>query len=143
MRKTLFLSMLIFSCFAFGQKVKIKKDKVFVDDKEIYHIENNDFNFILSDIKNNEIVSVLGSTFQVPKTPPIYPNESPYWTRVIYTVRFLKSNKEAVTDLSDKDIIKNIYKSGIFDDNGNTDESKIDLFINKYSNEDLKLKLLK
>lgn len=142
MKKILFSSMLIVSCFAFGQKVKIKKDKVFVDDRETYHIENNDINFILSDIKDNAIVSVLGSTYQVRKTPPIYPNESPYWTRVIYTVRFLKNNKELVTDLSDKDLIKNIYKSRLFDENGIADEGKIDLFIAKYSNEDLKLKLL-
>ncbi|MCD9615526.1 MULTISPECIES: hypothetical protein [Chryseobacterium] len=143
MKKVLYISMLAFSFLAFGQKVKIKKDKVFIDDKETYHIETNDFNFILSDIKDNAVVSALGSTYQVPKTPPLYPNESPYWTKVIYTVRFLKYNKELVTDLADKDIIKNIYKSGIFDENGNADESKIDLFIAKYSNEDLKIKLFK
>ncbi|WP_313001558.1 hypothetical protein [Chryseobacterium gleum] len=143
MKKVLYISMLAFSFLVFGQKVKIKKDKVFIDDKETYHIETNDFNFILSDIKDNAVVSVLGSTYQVPKTPPLYPNESPYWTKVIYTVRFLKYNKELVTDLADKDIIKNIYKSGIFDENGNADESKIDLFIAKYSNEDLKIKLFK
>ncbi|MCT2409692.1 hypothetical protein NZD88_19235 [Chryseobacterium antibioticum] len=143
MKKVLYISMLAFSCLAFGQKVKIKKDKVFIDDKETYHIETNNYNFILSDVKDNGIVSVLGSTYEVRKTPPIYPNESPYWTKIIYTVRFLKNNKELVTDLSDKDIIKNIYKSGIFDENGNADEAKIDLFIAKYSNEDLKIKLFK
>jgi hypothetical protein len=143
MKKVLFASMFIFSCFAFGQKVKIKKDKVFVDDKETYHIETNNYNFILSDLKDNEIISALSSTYEVPKTPPIYPNESPYWTKVIYTVRFLKYNKELVTDLADKDIIKNIYKSGVFDESGNADEAKIDLFIAKYSNEDLKIKLFK
>lgn len=143
MKKVLYISLLAFSFLAFGQKVKIKKDKVFVDNKETYHIETNNYNFILSDVKDNGMVSVLGSTYQVRKTPPIYPNESPYWTKIIYTVRFLKNNKELVTDLSDKDIIKNIYKSGIFDENGNADESKIDLFIAKYSNEDLKIKLFK
>ncbi|CAI8805055.1 hypothetical protein [Chryseobacterium sp. IT-36CA2] len=143
MKKVLYISMLAFSCIAFGQKIKVKKDKVFVDDKETYHIETNDYNFILSDLKDNEIVSVLGSTYEVPKTPPIYKNESPYWTKLIYKVRFLKSNKEVITDLSDKDIIKNIYKSGIFDENGTADEAKVDLFVAKYSNEDLKIKLFK
>lgn len=143
MKKFLYLSIIFFSCIAFAQKVKFKKDKIFIDDKETYHVESNNINFILSDLKDNEIISVLGSTYQVRKAPPIYPNESPYWTQIIYTVRFLKYNKELVTDLSDKDIVKNIYKSAIFDENGNADEAKIDLFIAKYSNEDLKLKLLK
>ncbi|WP_284463472.1 hypothetical protein [Chryseobacterium sp.] len=34
MKKILFTLAITFSCFAFGQKVKLKNDKLFIDDKE-------------------------------------------------------------------------------------------------------------
>lgn len=141
MKKILLSSMLIVSCMAFGQKVKIKKGQAFIDDKLVYNIEDTGTSEVISDLKGNEIVSILSTSYETPKNRPLYPNESSTWRNVINTVRFLKNGKELLTDLSDKDIIKNLYKSNLIDETGELDDEKVDIFINKYNNDNLRGKL--
>ncbi|MBD8081821.1 hypothetical protein [Chryseobacterium caseinilyticum] len=141
MKKILLSSLLAFSVVTFAQKVKFKRDQVFIDEKLAYNVEDTGTSQVISDLKGNEIFSILPTTYTVPKTTPLARNEPSTWTKVIYTVRFLESGKELLTDLRDKDIIKGFYKSNIIDENGVIDEDKIDIFINKYNNENLRSKL--
>ena len=66
---------------------------------------------------------------------------SPLKKEFVFTVRFLKSGSEIFTDMDHKEVIKAIYKSKLVDENGNIDEEKLTIFINKYNNENLKLKI--
>lgn len=141
MKKTLFGFAVVASCLTFGQKVKIKKGQAFLDDKLVYNVEDTGTGEVISDLKGNEIISILRTTYETPKNRPLYPHESSTWTRIINTVRFLSNGKELLTDLSDKDIIKNLYKSNLIDESGDLDEEKVDIFINKYNNDNLRGKL--
>ncbi|KFF00946.1 hypothetical protein IX39_10095 [Chryseobacterium formosense] len=138
--------MLIVSFFAFGQKVKLKDGSVSIDKVEVYKYEDDGVTTI-STLSNKELFVIKPSYYEVPN--PAYgsigcpANNCPKMTRrAIFTVKFLNNGKELYTDISIKDLIKNIYKAGIFDSEGKTDEGKEDLFIDKYSNEDVKLRLL-
>lgn len=141
MKKVLLFTFIIFSFFAFGQKVKIKKGEVFIDDKLIYRVEDTGSSTIVSDLKGNEIVAILRTTYEVPKNRPLYGNERSTWTNSIFTVRFLKNGKELLTDIAEKEIIKNLYKSNIVDEDGELDDEKVDVFVNKYNNDNLRSKL--
>lgn len=147
MKKILLVSMIIVSCLAFGQKVKLKDGSVLIDKVEVYKYDEDGVTTV-SSLSNIELFVIKPSYYEVPN--PMYGtagcpagNCARMLTNAIYTVKFLKNSKELYTDISIKDLIKNIYKAGIFDSEGSTDEKKIDLFIDKYSNEDVKLKLLK
>ncbi|WP_345765768.1 hypothetical protein [Chryseobacterium endophyticum] len=141
MKKVLFGLALAISCLSFGQKVKIKKGQAFIDDKLVYNVEDTGTGEVISDLKGNEIISILRTTYETPKNRPLYPNERSTWTNIINTVRFLKNGKELLTDLSDKDIIKNLYKSNVIDESADLDDEKVDIFINKYNNDNLRSKL--
>lgn len=141
MKKVLFGLALIIASLTFGQKVKIKKGQAFIDDKLVYNVEDTGTGEVISDLKGNEIISILRTTYETPKNRPLYPNEKSTWTNVINTVRFLKNGKELLTDLNDKDIIKNLYKSNVIDESGDLDDEKVDIFINKYNNDNLRSKL--
>ena len=47
-----------------------------------------------------------------------------------------------MTDMSEKDIIKAVHKSNMVGSDGKIDEEKLNIFINKYNNENLKYKLI-
>lgn len=143
MKKILLLTFLIFSFFSFGQKVKLKKNIVYIDDKEVFHYEEIGFNTTFSTLSGKEFLSVNASKYEVPKTIPTPSYMSKTWTEYIYKATFLNSGKNLITDIGNKELIKQIYKYGIVDENGNVDEGKIDILINKFNNEDLKLKLIK
>lgn len=147
MNKILLGFSLVVSFIAFGQKVKLKDGSVLIDKAEVYKYDSDGVTTV-SSLSEKELFVIKPSYYQVPNslygTPGCPVNNcSKLSTYAIYTVKFLKNGKELVTDLSEKDLIKNVYKAGIFDTSGNIDEEKADLFIAKYSNEDLKLKLLK
>lgn len=148
MKKILLGSMLLtVSCLAFGQKVKLKDGSVLIDKVEVYKYEDDGVTTV-STLSNKELFVIKPSYYELPNqfygTASCPANNCQKMNRfAIYTVKFLKNSKELVTDLSEKDLIKNVYKAGIFDLEGKADEEKVDLFIAKYSNEDLKLKLLK
>ncbi len=140
----LFLSL---SLVSFSQKVKLKKDKVIIDDIEVYNYEEEGRIFTFSTLKSDEFISVLSTTYQE-RNPAHYNTNNPHAhkfpaliERRVYTVKFLKSGKELFTDLREKDVIKAVFKSNLVDENGNIDEEKLDIFINKYNNENLKLKI--
>lgn len=146
MKKKLLGSMLIVSCLAFGQKVKLKDGTVSIDKVEVYKYEDDGVTTI-STLSNKELFVIKPSYYEVPNSmygTPSCPagNCAKTFRKAIYTVKFLNNSKELYTDISVKDLIKNIYKAGIFDSKGEADEAKENLFIDKYSNEDVKLRLL-
>ncbi|HLA55861.1 MAG TPA: hypothetical protein VK623_07155 [Flavobacterium sp.] len=128
----------------FGQKVKIKKGIVTVDDVEVYKIDKEGSMETLSTMASNEFLSILSTTYEVRNEAHYRPNGQNFpamITKWIFTVKFLESGKDLATDLSPKDIIKAVYKSEMVDANGKIDEEKLNIFINKYNNENLKYKL--
>ncbi len=148
MKKYLFLfAALIAVGSASAQKVKFKKDKAIIDDVEVYNVDKDGMTMTLATPSGNEFITILTTTYQE-KNPHHYNANNPqahrfpqFVTKEVHTVRFLKSGAELYTDLSFKDIVKNVYKSGMVDAEGNLDDEKANIFINKYNNENLKLKL--
>ncbi len=147
MNKIILSFAIIASSLVFGQKVKLKDGIVSIYKVEVYKYDEDGVTTV-SSLSDNELFVIKPSRYEVPN--PMYgtvgcpaSNCSRMIARAIFTLKFLTEGKEVITDLPYKDLIKNIYKAGIFDSEGKADEAKIDLFIAKYSNEDLKLKLFK
>ena len=131
----------------FSQKVKLKKEKVIIDDVETYNFEKEGLSITFSTLTSKEFITVLSTTYQE-RNPNYYstPNPSKYCiqpllNKEVNTIKFLESGRELFTDLSDKEIIKAVYKANLVDENGKIDEEKLNIFINKYNNENLKLKI--
>lgn len=135
------------SLSGFAQKVKFKKDKALVDDVEMYKVDRDGNMMTVATISDVEFISTVSTSYQE-KNPARYNGNNPnayrlpeFLTKWVVTLKFLKSGNELFTDLSEKDIIKAIYKSKIVDDEGVIDEEKMNIFINKYNNDNLKYKL--
>ncbi|PJE41444.1 MAG: hypothetical protein CUR32_09770 [Flavobacterium sp.] len=147
MKKVFTILFFVLSFSAFAQKVKLKKDKVIIDDVEVYNYERQGDTYTFSTLSAVEFVTVLSTEYQVRndayyRTPnPSKYGMSPLKKEFVFTVRFLKSGQEIFIDMDHKDVIKAIYKSKLVDENGNIDEEKLTIFINKYNNENLKLKI--
>ena len=147
MKRIFTVLFLMLSIASFSQKVKLKKDKVLIDDVEVYNYEKEGFMYTFSTLSSVEFISVLITKYQE-RNPAHYNGNDPnafrypaFYDKEVYTVKFLKSGKELFTDLREKDIIKAVYKANLVDENGVIDEAKLDVFINKYNNENLKLKI--
>ena len=146
MTKILLGFMLLIASFTFGQKVKFKNGSVLIDKVEVFKYEEDGI-ITVSSLSNKELFVIKPSYYEVPN--PSYGtigcpanNCQKMIRRAIYTVKFLNDSKELYTDINHKDLVNNIYKAGIFDAEGRADEGKENLFINKYSNEDVRLRLL-
>ena len=147
MKKMLVVLFLSISFLGFSQKVKLKKDKVIIDDVEVYNYEEEGRMITFSTLKSEEFITVL-TTIYKERNPAHYNQNNPQAYRYpalidkrVYTVKFLKSGRELITDMRDKDIIKAVFKANLVDENNNIDEEKLNIFINKYNNENLKLKI--
>lgn len=141
------IAVLALTMSASAQKVKFKKDKAIIDDVEVFNVDKDGMSMTLATLSGHEFVTILTTTYQE-KNPHHYNRNNPnahkfpqFVTKDVHTVRFLKSGTELYTDLSHKDIVKNVHKSGLVDAEGNLDDEKVNVFINKYNNENLKLKL--
>ncbi|MCF6131500.1 hypothetical protein [Flavobacterium wongokense] len=147
MKKVLVVLFLSISFLGFSQKVKLKKEKVIIDDVETYNYEEEGRSITFSTLKSEEFITVLSTTYEE-KNPAHYNQNNPqayrypaFINKEVNTVKFLKSGKELFTDMRDKEIIKAVFKANLVDENGNIDEEKLNIFINKYNNENLKLKI--
>lgn len=142
MKKVILGFAIIVSCLSFGQKVKIKKGFVSIDDKTIYKFERSGYTSIVSTLNGKEFLSINTNSYET-DNPSRYSSIRTI-DNFIHTVRFLDSDKEFTTNLSYNDICLNIYKSNLINsEDGKLDEDKVNIFIKKYNNEDLKLKLFK
>ena len=147
MKKVFTILIMLISLVSFCQKVKLKKDKVIIDDIEVYNYEKEGNSITFSSLSDVEFISVLSTTYQE-KNPAHYNTNNPQAYRYpallnkeVATVKFLKSGRELSSDMSDKEIIKAVFKSKLVNENGQIDEEKLNIFINKYNNENLKLKI--
>lgn len=71
--------LLILSFSSFAQKVKLKKDKVIIDDVEVYNYERQGDTYTFSTLSAVEFVTVLSTEYQV-RNDAYYrtPNPSKY-----------------------------------------------------------------
>jgi len=143
MKKSITIVFLLVSVLAFSQKVKMKKDKVIIDDVEVYNFEEEGRMTTFSTLSNEEFASVVTTSYQERNQGynPRYSSSPQYLNHTVYTVKFLSSGKEVTTDIGIKKIAAALYKSEMIDANGKIDEEKLNIFINKYNNENLKLKI--
>ncbi|MDI9308756.1 MAG: hypothetical protein QM535_00975 [Limnohabitans sp.] len=143
MRRGLIILFLLMSILSFSQKVKFKKDKVLLDKVEVFNFLREGKMTTISTLSGVEFLTVLSTSYQKRNEfyNPKYSSSLPYYDYYVYTVRFLKSGKELTTDVGLDNIIRAIKKSEMVDENGNVDEVKIDTFITKYNNENLKYKI--
>ncbi|HEX9981522.1 MAG TPA: hypothetical protein VGB50_13255 [Flavobacterium sp.] len=127
-----------------AQKVKFKKGSVLIDDVEVYKYEREGTMETISTLGSTEFMTILSTSYEE-RNPAHYrphgENFPALITRWVYTVKFLASGRELVTDLNPKDIAKAVYKSGMIAEDGNIDEEKLNVFVNKYNNDNLKYKL--
>jgi hypothetical protein len=147
MKRVFTVLFLMLSLASFSQKVKLKKEKVIIDDVEVYNYEEEGRSITFSTLKSEEFISVLSTSYQE-KNPAHYNGNDPnafrypaFINKEVNTVKFLKSGRELFTDMRDKEIIKAVFKANLVDENGVIDEAKLDVFINKYNNENLRLKI--
>ncbi len=145
MKRILFVfAFALITSLTFAQKVKIKKGVVLMDDVEIFKEEKEGDVQTFSTISGKEFMSVIGTSYQerneahYRKYGENFPRTITKW---IYTVKFFEYGKELVTDLSTKDIIKAVFQSEMVKADGKIDEAKLNVFVNKYHNENLKYKL--
>jgi hypothetical protein len=145
MKKIVLLVLLaLCTSMTFAQKVKIKKGIVSIDDVEVYKMEKEGSMETLSTLDSNEFLSVLSTTYEVRNEAHYRPHGENFpamTTMWVFTVKFLESGKELVTDLAPKKLVAAVYKSNMVDADGKIDEEKLNIFINKYNNENLKYKL--
>ena len=148
MKKVLVILFLSISFLGFSQKVKLKKDKVIIDDVEVYKFEKEGLLTTFSTLASSEeFISVLSTEYQERndayyRTPnPSKYGMSPMRSAFVFTVKFLKSGKELVTEMAPKDVIKAVFKANLVDESGKIDDEKLGVFITKYNNENLKLKI--
>lgn len=146
MKKLHFLlaALFLISFSGFAQKVKIKKEKALIDGVETYICKEERNMMSLSTLNDTEFVAVIYTDYNAPNPARQGPLGHRFPATIIQsvgTVKFLGSGRELTTDMDRKDIIKAIYNAKMVDADGNIDEKKLDIFITKYDNENLKYKL--
>ncbi len=135
-KSVLVVLLLTISLQGMAQKVKIKKGIVAIDEVEVYKLDEEGKSNTLSTNDGNEFITYIKDGFEEWK------NGMRFYTTV-YIVKFLSSGRELYTDLSEKDLIKAIYKSNMVGPGGKIDEEKANIFVNKYDNESLKYKIIR
>jgi hypothetical protein len=138
MKKIATIILLVLSFVAFAQKVKIKKDAVLIDEVQVYKVEEAGSVQIFSSLTGKEFLVITVNTYEPDEENPAIRINSPY---KVTTLRFNESGKMMYTDLRPKDVIAKVYKADMVDKDGNIDAKKLDDFIYKYNNQELKNKL--
>lgn len=143
--KIIFILFVLFSSLCgFSQKVKLKKDKVLIDDVEVYtNVDEGTVN-TLSTLSGTEFITIVATYYDERNPARNLPNGHNFPATIrkaIYTVKFLETGRELFTDLSFKDIIKSIYNSKMVDEKGEIDGDKMNIFITKYNNDNLRYKI--
>lgn len=132
--KSFLTALLLLAAFqATAQKVKIKKGIVTIDEVETYTVDSEGDTNTLA-VNGNEFITYIENYYDK------WVNGMRYRPCVLL-VKFLVSGRTFYTELSDKDLIKAIYKSNMVGADGKIDEDKASIFVNKYENDSLKYKL--
>lgn len=125
MKKTLLFTFLVFSFFAFGQEVELKKGIIKLDNKEWGSYEG-------CGLLNKECSITNGKSEILLKYNDINLNgKNIYWINV----KFLGKNKSFEIQDFYKPIIKTLIKNKVFNEDGSFNEERIDILIEKYGSE--------
>ena len=138
MKSAIVIILAFFALSASAQKVKIKKDAVLIDEVLTYKVEDAGSVQIFSSLGGKEFLIVTVNSYEPDEANPAIRINSQY---KLTTVRFKESGKMMYTDLRPKDVIAKVYKAEMVDKDGNIDAKKLDDFIYKYNNQELKNKL--
>ena len=76
MKRIFTVLFLMLSIASFSQKVKLKKDKVLIDDVEVYNYEKEGFMYTFSTLSSVEFISVLITKYQE-RNPAHYNGNDP------------------------------------------------------------------
>jgi hypothetical protein len=131
MKKVLFASMFIFSCFAFGQKVKIKKDIVYIDGQEWLLAEEDTFNYSIFDKNKNEIIFFKYVRQNTGDNMLFNRSGKPNY----YFVKFIGTDKSIEIREFPEDILKIIYKSNVINPDFTINQDKLNTLVEKYGND--------
>jgi hypothetical protein len=135
MRYLLAVCLLALSVVASGQKIKLKKGDVLIDDTPWLKYDGcGTFDSACSLINagGDEIIFVkmVGIEGEKPITP-----SNPHGTLTYYEVKFLGLNAVAeFEDISQKRVIENLYKGKVVAADGTLDEEMVQRFVEKYGN---------
>ncbi|MCU7613800.1 hypothetical protein N0B16_05055 [Chryseobacterium sp. GMJ5] len=130
MKKILFSFMLIVSCLAFGQDVKMKKGIVTIDDKEWAKYDGCGFLDADCSIQKNdsEIAIVLHKVNDIAKSDRYNQKGDFSWGEV----KFLGTNLSYDVKETCKSTIKALYKAGVFNEDGSFNMDKVNRLVEKY-----------
>ena len=138
------VTFLLLSLTTFAQKVKFKDNKASIDNNQVFGYVKEGNTMVLATLSGKEFVSILTTSYEE-KNPAHYrphgENFPAMRTMWVYTVKFLQSGREMVTDMQPRDLVKALHQSKMVVEEGIIDEEQLKLFINKYNNENLKYKL--
>lgn len=130
MRSILTIIVLCFAVnFSFAQKVKIKKDIVYVDGKKYVKAERESGNMSIYSLNEDEEELVFIKLYD--PTPNNKTRNDSY-----YIVRFIEANVEVeISGKSRKGIIKMLYKGKVIKD-GEIDQKRLKSFVSKYGSDE-------
>jgi hypothetical protein len=89
-------------------------------------------------LTGKEFLYITVNTYQPDEDEVAIRINTPY---KVTTLRFNHQDKMMYTDLRPKDVIAKVYNAKMVDSEGNVDAKKLDDFIYKYNNQELKNKL--
>jgi hypothetical protein len=131
MRKVLCISMLVLSGLIFSQKVKIKKDIIYIDSKEWLLVENDTFDYSVFDKNKNEIIFIKYMRQNTSDSMLFNRSGRPNY----YLVKFIGTNKSFEIRELPEDILKIIYKSNIVNPDFTINLDKLNTLVEKYGND--------
>ncbi|GAA5101405.1 hypothetical protein GCM10023210_41120 [Chryseobacterium ginsengisoli] len=131
MKKVLFGFGLIVSCITFGQKVKIKKDIVYVDGQEWLLAEEDTFDYSIFDKNKNEIIFFKYMKQNIGDNMLFNRSGKPNY----YLVKFIGTDKSIEIRQFPEDILKIIYKSNVINSDFTLNQDKLNVLVEKYGND--------
>jgi hypothetical protein len=140
MKKVLLGSMLIVSCFSFGQKIKIKKNIAFVDGKEFVKVIEDPAStdsYSITNLNDKELFYLKINEYKDPKEVDYKYNKdgSVNYFEVLspdFNTIYFESNVGGclMCNLT-TDFIKNLYFAKIVDENGEINKDKLEILSKK------------
>jgi hypothetical protein len=112
----------------FAQKVKIKEDKVFIDEKEVFIYKGAKYGFSLCNKSTGEELIFIKENQGTIKEGPDEDKDN----FIVYNFLKEKIKVEIAKYYSPKSCIAFLFNEGVFDMEGNLNSEKITLFKEKY-----------
>lgn len=134
----LLLSFVLLGFSVNAQKIKIKKDVAYVDNEEYLKFDDcGTFSesCTIMNLEDEEVIILQYHSFEKPNPVPRNPkSKAPYQSMVTETyaeLRFLDFELECEVQLSKKKLIKALYKSEVFNEDGSVNKENAQKFARK------------